>query len=107
MTSPVVTTCDDVSALACVSVKSVDHVDTIRPTTAMTQKGSSSFAKWERPRLPHLAKELLPFWVIAVVGLIVSTWSTDFTETHASALTSSHVVTTGLVMVASLAAYGG
>ena len=37
---------------------------------------------WGKRGRSHLWKEIVPFWVIAFVGLVFSTWSSDFAETY-------------------------
>ena len=61
---------------------------------------------WGKTSRSHLIKEVLPFWVLALIGLAFSTWAADYAESHADAITSSHLLTTIIVMAASLAAFG-
>ena len=61
---------------------------------------------WGKTSRSHLLKEVLPFWGMALLGLIFSTWAADYAESNADRLTSSHFLTTMIVMGASLAAFG-
>ena len=61
---------------------------------------------WGKRGRSHLLKEVLPFWVMALIGLAFSTWAAGFAERHADAITTSHVGTTIVVMAAALGAFG-
>jgi len=61
---------------------------------------------WGKSGRSHLLKEVLPFWVIALVGLALSTWAVDFVDTNAQAVVSSRALRTVLLMGASMAAFG-
>lgn len=61
---------------------------------------------WKKTGRSHLLKEVIPFWTVAFAGLATSTWSVDFVDSHAAAMTSSRVLRTGLVMFATMAAFG-
>jgi len=61
---------------------------------------------WGKTSRSHLLKEVLPFWGMALLGLVFSTWAADYAESNADRLTSSHLLTTMIVMGASLAAFG-
>ena len=61
---------------------------------------------WGKTSRSHLLKEVAPFWVMALIGLAFSTWAADYAESNADRLTSSHFLTTMIVMGASLAAFG-
>lgn len=37
---------------------------------------------WGKTGKSHLWKEIVPFWAIAFLGLVFSTWSSDFAETY-------------------------
>jgi hypothetical protein len=51
-------------------------------------------------------KEIVPFWGMALLGLVLSTWSADYAESHAAAITSSHLGQKLVVNFAALAAFG-
>ena len=38
---------------------------------------------WGKSGRSHVWREVVPFWVLAFVGLVFSTWSADFAHTHA------------------------
>ena len=47
---------------------------------------------WGKSGRSHLLKEVVPFWVITVVGLVLSTWVAGVAESVASEVTSSRPV---------------
>lgn len=61
---------------------------------------------WGKTGKSHLVKEILPFWGLALLGLILSTWAADYAETNAHHLTSSDLGTRLIVNFAALAAFG-
>jgi putative flippase GtrA len=61
---------------------------------------------WGKRGRSHLLKEVVPFWAMALLGLLFSTWAADFAERNAHRITSSHFGTTVIVMGAALAAFG-
>lgn len=61
---------------------------------------------WRRSDRSSFLREIVPFWGMCFLGLVLSTWSADFAATHADEVSSSHLVQTLLVMSASLAAFG-
>lgn len=61
---------------------------------------------WGKTGRSHLMKEIVPFWGMALLGLILSTWSADFAETHAAEVTSSALGQKLVVNLAALAAFG-
>ncbi|MEA2685036.1 MAG: hypothetical protein QOE93_231 [Actinomycetota bacterium] len=61
---------------------------------------------WGKTGRSHLMKEIVPFWGMALLGLILSTWSADFAESHAASITSSTLGQKLLVNFAALAAFG-
>ena len=61
---------------------------------------------WGKTGKSHLMKEILPFWSLALLGLIFSTWAADYAERNAHHVTSSELVTRLVVNVAALAAFG-
>ncbi len=61
---------------------------------------------WGKRSRSHLLKEVLPFWTMALIGLAFSTWAADFAESWARGVTTSHLLTTLIVMAASLGAFG-
>ena len=61
---------------------------------------------WGKTGKSHLMKEIVPFWSLALLGLIFSTWAADYAESNAHHLTSSDLVTRLIVNGAALAAFG-
>ncbi|MEA2702349.1 MAG: hypothetical protein QOD63_294 [Actinomycetota bacterium] len=61
---------------------------------------------WGKTGKSHLMKEIVPFWSMALLGLILSTWSVDFAESHAASITSSTIGQKLIINVAALAAFG-
>lgn len=61
---------------------------------------------WKKTDRSSMLREVVPFWAMAFIGLVFSTWAADFAATHASSLSSSRGVQTVIVMAASLAAFG-
>ncbi|HEX6597032.1 MAG TPA: GtrA family protein [Acidimicrobiales bacterium] len=61
---------------------------------------------WGKRSRSHLLKEVLPFWGMALLGLVLSTWAVSFAESHADSWTDSHFLTTVIINAASVAAFG-
>lgn len=61
---------------------------------------------WGKTGKSHIWKEHLPFWTLTFLGLALSTWAADFAETWSKERFDSHLVLTGTVAGASLAAFG-
>jgi len=61
---------------------------------------------WGRRGRSHLWREVVPFWAIAFLGLVFSTWAADLASTLARHAAASHAATTAIVMTASLGAFG-
>ncbi len=61
---------------------------------------------WGKGGRSHLLKEVLPFWGMAFIGLVASTWAADFASSHADEITSSHLLKTAIVMAANVGAFG-
>ena len=61
---------------------------------------------WGKTGRSHLMKEIVPFWGMAFLGLILSTWSADFAESHAPSITTSDLGQMLIVNAAALAAFG-
>jgi putative flippase GtrA len=61
---------------------------------------------WGKTGRSHLMKEIVPFWGMCFLGLILSTWSADYAESHASAITNSALGQKLVVNIAALAAFG-
>jgi putative flippase GtrA len=61
---------------------------------------------WGKKGRSHFLKEVVPFWTMALIGLAFSTWAADFAESWAHSAGTSHLVTTLIVMIASLGAFG-
>ncbi len=60
---------------------------------------------WRRSGRTHVRRELVPFWVLAFVGLLASDAATRFAATASEEL-ASRTARTFVVMVASLTTYG-
>ncbi|MDQ1438232.1 MAG: hypothetical protein QOK43_1861 [Acidimicrobiaceae bacterium] len=60
---------------------------------------------WGKSGRSHLWRELVPFWVIAFIGLAFSTWSSDTAETYVEHHPMSHLAKTGLVTGAFFGAF--
>lgn len=61
---------------------------------------------WRGQGRSHLLKEVLPFWVLAFVGLGLSTWLAGVAAHQATRFTSVRLEQTGVVMAGTLLAYG-
>jgi len=61
---------------------------------------------WGKTGRSHLMKEIVPFWGMALLGLILSTWAVGFAESHVASITSSHLGQKLVVNAAALAAFG-
>lgn len=60
---------------------------------------------WRRSGRTHVRRELVPFWVLAIVGLLASDQATRFAASTSEELTS-RTLRTFVVMLASLTTYG-
>jgi putative flippase GtrA len=61
---------------------------------------------WRKSGRSRLLREVVPFWSIASLGLLVSTWAVGLAEDNAARIAGSRAGQTLIVMAASLAAYG-
>ena len=61
---------------------------------------------WGKHGKSHLMKEIIPFWSLALLGLIFSTWAADYAESNAHHITSSELGARLVVNFAALAAFG-
>jgi putative flippase GtrA len=61
---------------------------------------------WGRSGRSRVLREIVPFCVIAIAGLLASTWMVGLAASNADRITTSRTGQTLLVMAASLAAYG-
>ena len=61
---------------------------------------------WQRRGRVRVLREIVPFWGIALAGLLASTAAVTVAEDVGPRLTDSRAVQTMLVMAASLAAFG-
>ena len=60
---------------------------------------------WGKSGRSHMVKEVLPFWALAIIGLVFSTWAVDFTHSHTRAV-SGHVEHTAILTAAYLGSFG-
>lgn len=60
---------------------------------------------WGKSGRSHIWREVVPFWVIALIGLVFSTWSADFAHTHTTGI-HSHVAKVAVVSACYLGSYG-
>lgn len=61
---------------------------------------------WGKTGPSHLLKEIVPFWGLACLGLVFSTWSADFAETKAHEFTSSRFTQAMIINAAVIGAFG-
>jgi putative flippase GtrA len=61
---------------------------------------------WGKTGKSHLWKEVVPFWVLAFLGLAFSTWTVAIADDYAKAHFSSHFANTLMVNGANLFGYG-
>jgi len=61
---------------------------------------------WGKSGRSHLMKEIMPFWGMALIGLIFSTVVADAAKTMADDITTVHLLRTLIVMFAGLASFG-
>ena len=61
---------------------------------------------WGKHGRSHVWREVVPFWVLAFVGLAFSTWAADLASSLAHRAAVSHTGATVIVMTASLGAFG-
>lgn len=61
---------------------------------------------WGKRGKSHPWREVAPFWIIAFIGLVLSTVAVGLASHNSHAISSSHVVQRAFVQVANLFAYG-
>lgn len=61
---------------------------------------------WGKSGRSHLLKEVLPFWAIAFLGLVFSTWTADVAEGRAVDVTSSRLGQALIINGAVIASFG-
>jgi putative flippase GtrA len=61
---------------------------------------------WGKRGRSHLMKEIVPFWGMALLGLVFSTWLAGMAEDVATDVSSVRLVQTVIVMGASLTGFG-
>jgi putative flippase GtrA len=61
---------------------------------------------WRKSGRSRLLREIVPFWSMAIVGLVASTWAVGIAEDNAARIAGSRAGQTLVVMAASLAAFG-
>lgn len=47
---------------------------------------------WQKRSKSHLSKEVIPYFVMAAISLMFSTWATDFASTHKTVVGGSHLL---------------
>lgn len=60
---------------------------------------------WGKSGKSHFWREVAPFWILAVIGLVFSTWGVDFTKTHTTEV-HSHTLRTIELAGAYLGSFG-
>jgi putative flippase GtrA len=60
---------------------------------------------WGKSGRSHLWRELLPFWIIAFIGLAFSTWTSDVAESYVDRHAFSHLTKTVIVTGAFFGAF--
>lgn len=61
---------------------------------------------WGKSGRSHLVREVIPFWVIALVSLVLSTYAVGFGDREAKRISHAHVVETVFVLGANFLTYG-
>ena len=61
---------------------------------------------WGKGGRSHLLKEVLPFWVMALAGLALSTWAAEVAESFSRRVTTVRLEQTVIVMSSSLLGFG-
>jgi len=61
---------------------------------------------WGKTGRSHLLKEVLPFWALAVLGLVFSTWAASAAESWALDFTDTRLVQALIVNGSVIAAFG-
>lgn len=61
---------------------------------------------WGKTGRSHLLKEVVPFWGLAFLGLVMSTWTADFAESWAHHATDSRPLQAAIIMAAIVGAFG-
>lgn len=61
---------------------------------------------WGKTGRSHLMKEILPFWSLALLGLVFSTWAAGYAESNAHHITTNELLARLIVNFAALAAFG-
>ncbi|HUQ62517.1 MAG TPA: GtrA family protein [Acidimicrobiales bacterium] len=61
---------------------------------------------WGKHGRSHFMKEVVPFWGMALLGLVFSTITADLAKDWADEITENHLLRTFIVMMGTLAAFG-
>lgn len=61
---------------------------------------------WGKTGKSHFLREVVPFWSLALLGLLFSTLAVDFVEPRARSFTSSHLLFTVIMVFTSIGAFG-
>jgi putative flippase GtrA len=60
---------------------------------------------WGRRGRSHLVKEVIPYLVASVLGLVAAMWAVDAASTHVKAVTGNHTLRVALVAMAYVGTY--
>ena len=60
---------------------------------------------WGRSGRSHIWREVVPFWALALIGLVFSTWAADYAHTHTRGI-HSHVLHVAVVSACYLGSFG-
>ncbi len=47
---------------------------------------------WQKRSRSSVGREVVPYFIMAILGLVLSTWSADFANSHASIVGTSHTM---------------
>jgi putative flippase GtrA len=61
---------------------------------------------WGKTGKSHIWREVVPFWVLAFLGLAFSTWTADAADSFAKDHIQNHLLNTATVMGGAMFAYG-
>lgn len=61
---------------------------------------------WGKTGKSHMTKEVIPFWVMAVIGMVVSAWVSDRADHYGRVHVTSHLVHVLIVTGSPVATFG-